>query len=444
MTTHGATMGRNPSMFQRFIHSEVSGSILLLACAIGALAWANSPWSEAYQHLLHTSVGVTWGSANFHLDLHHWINDGLMAIFFFVVGLEIKREVVVGELSSLKKAVLPFAAALGGMVVPAVLYAVLNFRGAGARGWGIPMATDIAFALGILSLFGSRVPVSLKVFLTALAIVDDLGAVVVIAVFYTDKIAFGGLIVAAVLMVLIVVAGRLGVRRTGVYLLLCIGVWAAVFASGVHTTVAGTLIALLVPVQATIAPREFLARCRTRLDQLQSSQLTQQSMIHDHEQLEALGDIYVAAEDMTPAGIRLEHHLHPVTSFLILPLFALFNAGVPISIEGLRAGPIAVGMGVVIGLVIGKQLGVLGLSWLTIRSGRAELPDGVNWGQLWGASCLAGVGFTMSLFIISLAFRDPALDSQAKLGVLVASVIAGLLGYVVLHRTLPAGKDTCA
>ena len=441
MTADHNAEQRNQSMFQRFIHSEVLGSVLLLACAVAALVWANSPWGDSYQHLLHTKIGVTWGKAAFQLSLHHWINDGLMAIFFFVVGLEIKREVVVGELASFKKAVLPFSAALGGMIAPAVLYSIMNFHGPGAKGWGIPMSTDIAFAIGVLSLFGSRVPISLKVFLTALAIVDDLGAVVVIALFYTEKIAFSGLIVAVILMVAIVVAGRMGVRRTSIYLLLCIGVWAAVFTSGIHTTVAGTLIAMLVPVRATIEPRTFLTRCRQRLDQLQTTTLTQQSMIHDHAQLEALGDIYMAAEDMTPAGIGLEHHLHPVTSFLILPLFALFNAGVLVSIESLQAGPFSVGLGVVAGLVLGKQIGVLGASWLAIRSGRAELPTGVCWIQLWGASCLAGVGFTMSLFISSLAFRDPALDSQAKLGVLTASLLAGIFGFIVLQRVLPRDKD---
>ncbi len=303
------------------------------------------------------------------------------------------------------------------------------------------MATDIAFALGILSLFGSRVTVSLKVFLTALAIVDDLGAVVVIALFYTETIVFGALVIAAVFMVLILLAGRLGIRRTSIYLLLCVGVWAAILASGVHTTVAGTLIALLIPVRATLEPRAFLTRCRDRLDQLASSRLTRESMVTDHQQLEALEDIYVAAEDMRPAGISLEHHLHPVSSFLILPLFALFNAGVAVDLGSMATGPISVGIGVVFGLVIGKQIGVLGFSWLAIRTGFAELPAGVSWKHVWGVSCLGGVGFTMSLFVSSLAFSEAAIVGQAKLGVLAASLVAGAIGFIILQRVLPK-KET--
>ncbi len=430
--------GGTPSAFQRFFHSEVSGSIVLLTSAIGALVWANSPWSEQYFHILHTKIGISWADVTYALSLHHWINDGLMAIFFFVVGLEIKRELLVGELSSLKKAALPLSAALGGMLVPAILYTTINLGGEGGHGWGIPMATDIAFALGILALFGKRVPITLKVFLTALAIVDDLGAVVVIALFYTEKISFGALIVAGVLMVAIVVVARMGVRRTGVYLLLMVAVWAAILVSGVHTTIAGTLLALLIPVRATIAPKEFLGRVRRRLGQLEGADLTRESMIVDHSQLQALEEIYVATEDMTPPGIRLEHYLHPVTTFIILPLFALFNAGVVIDLQTLSAGPLAVGLGVVVGLVLGKQIGVMGFSYLAIRSGHAELPQGVTWKQLWAASCLAGVGFTMSLFISSLAFRgSEAFDSQAKLGVLIASVIAGVWGYFKLSRVLP-------
>jgi NhaA family Na+:H+ antiporter len=434
--------GYNLGEFQRFFHSQVSGSIMLLACAIIALVWANSPWSEHYFHILHTKVGVSWADSTHALSLHHWVNDGLMAIFFFVVGLEIKRELVVGELSSIKQAVLPISAALGGMVVPALLYAICNLGGAGAHGWGTPMATDIAFALGILSLFGKRVPITLKVFLTALAIVDDLGAVVVIALFYTEKITLSAVVVAGLFMLLIVGANRLGVRRSGIYLLLMVAVWVAVFASGIHTTVAGTLLALLVPVRAKIGPQVYLDRVKLRLAQLEQSELTRESMIDDHSQLEALGDIYVATDDMRPAGIALERHLHPLTNFIILPLFALFNAGVVINLDTLSAGPLSVALGIIVGLVVGKQLGVMGASYLAVRSGHAELPEGVNWKQLWAASSLAGVGFTMSLFIASLAFRDnEALDSQAKLGVLLASLIAGVLGYWKLSHALPRGED---
>jgi Na+:H+ antiporter, NhaA family len=437
--------GSSPNTFQRFFQSEVSGSILLLACSAIALIWANSPWADSYHHVLHEYIGLDWGPEGatsfedvhkFRMSLHHWVNDGLMAIFFFVVGLEIKRELLVGELSSLKKSALPVGAALGGMLVPALLFTFLNFGGPGMRGWGIPMATDIAFALGALSLFGSRVPVSLKVFLTALAIVDDLGAVVVIAIFYTDTISIMALAVAAAFLSGIFVANRMNVRHTGIYLLLAVAVWVAVLASGVHTTIAGTLIALLVPVRAKIDPREYLKLCRARLDELEAAEFTRDSMIGDQKQLEDLSDIYVASEDMIPAGINLEHRLHPITTFIILPLFALLNAGVPIDIESLSGAPITVGLGVMLGLIVGKQIGVMLFSWLAIRSGLAAMPAGVTWGQLWGISCLAGVGFTMSLFVSGLAFTDQAFDSQSKLGVLTASAISGVLGYIVLHKKL--------
>ena len=424
-------------MFQEFFHSEVSGSIVLLACTIAALFWANSQWSQAYFDLAHTYVGVGWGDHIFKLSLSHWIGDGLMVIFFLVVGLEIKREMVVGQLSSVRQAVLPVSAAVGGMLVPAGIFLLFNSGGPTQHGWGIPMATDIAFALGILSLFGKRVPIGLKVFLTALAIVDDMGAVIVIAVFYTEQIVLGGLVVAGVAMLLVFLAARFGIRRIGVYIILGVIAWAGVLTSGIHATIAGVLLAFLIPVKARIDPSEFHERARRAYRELQETELTRESMVTDKRQMRLLDDLYLTVEDMRPAGIVIEHHLHPIQTFLILPLFAFFKAGVPIGGEAVRdlAGPL--GLGVIGGLFLGKQIGITLFSWLAIRSGRAEMPEGVGWGQLWGASALGGVGFTMSIFVSELAFGDASLISEAKIGILIASLIAGVAGYIILARVLP-------
>jgi NhaA family Na+:H+ antiporter len=423
-------------VFARFVHSEVTGSVILLACTVVALAWANSPWSEHYFHLLHTELGFSIAGTDRTLSLHLWINDLLMAIFFFVVGLEIKREMVVGRLSTFDKAILPVAAALGGMIAPALIYFFLNSSGEASRGWGVPVATDIAFALGVLSLFGKRVPIGLKVFLTALAIADDLGAVLVIAVFYTSTLNFGALITAGIFIALIALAGRLGVRSPMVYLLLAIGVWLAVFESGVHATVAGVLLALLMPVRAGRDPEHFIAEVREKWEELRSSDLTRDSMIHDRSQLDAISNLRRAAQDMQPAGLLFEERLHPFVVFFILPLFAFFNAGV--RIEGGIAQTLAqpVALGVIIGLVLGKQIGITLFTWIAVKSGRAALPDGVDWGDLYGAACLGGVGFTMSLFIAELAFETPALGAEAKIGILSASLIAALWGVSVLFFQL--------
>jgi NhaA family Na+:H+ antiporter len=423
-------------MFQRFFHSEVSGSIVLLASTIVALVWANSPWSDVYFQIAHTKIGISWGDIQFSMSLEHWIADGLMVIFFFVVGLEIKREIVVGQLSSVKRAILPVAAALGGMIFPALIYSLFNISGESSTGWGIPMATDIAFALGILAMFGSRAPIELKVFLTALAIADDLGAVLVIAVFYTEQIVIGGLVTMAVFMILILAANRIGIRQMWVYLLLAVGAWAGVLASGVHATVAGVLVAMLVPVKAKIEAKDFLSTTKKRLDQLERSNLTKESMVKDKNQMEALDDIYLVTEDIRPAGLSLEHQLHPVQSFLLLPLFALFKAGVSLDADSMTQIGGTLGLGIIFGLFFGKQLGILLCSWLAVRSGKTSLPQGISWSQIWGVSILAGVGFTMSIFISDLAFKSAELISQAKIAIIVASLLSGIFGFVVLRRVL--------
>jgi len=426
-------------MFEEFFHSEVTGSILLMIAAVAALVWANSPWSEHYFELAHTYIGVSFGDAAFKLSLQHWVNDGLMAVFFFVIGLEIKREIVVGELSSMHKAVLPVTAAVGGMVVPALFYAAVIYLGGGGHaeaygGWGIPMATDIAFALGILSLFGKRVPLSLKVFLTALAIADDLGAIVVIAIFYTESISVLGLGIAASFLFLIYLASRMGMRSLAGYSVLAVGGWAGLLASGIHATIGGVVVAMLVPVTAKLTPGDFFHRAGNRLRELKGARISKSSMVTDHSQLKSLDDLYLAVEDMRPVGVALEHLLHPLQVFLILPLFAFLNAGVSLDSDVLSTAFNPITFGIVAGLVLGKPVGVLLFSWLAIKSGKAALPEGVGWGHLVGVGCLAGVGFTMSIFISDLAFSDPMAESWAKAAILVASLGAGLLGYVVLRR----------
>jgi NhaA family Na+:H+ antiporter len=425
------------SVINWFIHSQAAGSLLLLACTIVALVWANSPWADVYNDLLHTEVGVSWGAADFKGSLHHWINDGLMVIFFFAVGLEIKREVVVGQLSDIRKAILPVAAAGGGMIVPAALYAFFNAGSDGAAGWGIPMATDIAFALGILALFGSRVPIGLKVFLTALAIADDLGAVLVIALFYTAEINIGALIVAGGLMAVLAGLNIFHSRRLGFFIVVILGIWVAVFWSGIHATVAGILMALMMPIKGKIDPERFFEITETRLAELKATHLSQVSMLENTQQMDALWEIDRATEDMRPSGLSLEQYLHPVQALLILPIFALANAGVPLG-EGIfkaLANPISIG--IIVGLFLGKQLGISVLSWLAIKTGKAALPEGVTWGQLWGAGCVAGVGFTMSLFVSGLAFDDASIIANAKVGILAASLLSGIVGYVVLNKSLP-------
>jgi len=423
--------------FEWFVHSEVTGSILLLVCTVVALACANSPWADSYFDLLHTYVGVSWGEASFKLSLHHWINDGLMVVFFFVVGLEIKRELVVGELSSFHKASLPVAAAVGGMVVPALVFAAINLGGPGARGWGIPMATDIAFALGVLAMFGTRAPLGLKVFLTALAIADDLGAVAVIAVFYTEQINFAALVAAAVFLVLLFAAIHSGFRRRGVLYLLIIGVWLAVFASGVHATVAGILVAMVIPVRPRLDPHRFIDDTEDRLERIKQKELSAHSLLSDREQLDNVERIHSAAEDALPTGLVLEHFLHPIQVWLILPLFALANAGVAIGGDLMAVVSTPLAIGIIVGLVVGKPLGIGLMSWSAVKSGRGALPEGVTWAQVTGAGCLAGIGFTMSLFITDLAFDDETLIATAKVGILGASVLSGVIGYLLLSRSLP-------
>ena len=424
------------NMFERFLHSQVIGALILIATTAVALVWANSTWGQYYYDLTHTYLGVRFGDAEFKLTLSYWIKDGLMAIFFFVVGLEIKREIVVGELSSIDKAMLPVGAALGGAVVPAATYAWLNMGGEGASGWGIPMATDIAFALGVLSLFGKRVPIALKVFLTALAIADDLLAVAVIAIFYTPDLNVALLGLAIITVGLMVVASRAGVRATWVYALLAFIVWIDVLGSGVHATIAGVLVAMVIPVRPAIDPKEFIETASSLLDKAGGEDNSLDALIHDAKRRRSLEQLSLTVEDAIPPGTALEHRLHPVQSLVILPLFALFSAGVAFSPENLEGFPTSVSLGVIAGLVLGKPIGVLAASWLVLRFADIKM-EGVTLPQLLGAGFLAGIGFTMSIFISELAFVNELLIDQAKVGILIASLLAGVCGATILHFTLP-------
>jgi Na+:H+ antiporter, NhaA family len=376
--------------FQRFAGSEAASGVVLLAATACALVWANSPWQPAYVSLLHHPLPISAGHVRLDLTVRLWINDCLMALFFLLVGLEIKREMLCGELASLRKSALPIAAALGGMVVPALLYVAMNLGGIGARGWGIPMATDIAFALGIAALLGPRVPVSLKVFLAAVAIVDDIGAVLVIAIFYTASIAWVSLSVAAALVIALALLNRAGVRHATPYLLLGAALWVAVLSSGIHATIAGVLLALTIPANVRDSDGSLLE--------------------------------------------KLEHALDAPIAFFVVPLFALANAGVRIGGAASSVLSLHVLAGVVVGLVLGKPLGISLAAWLAVRMRIATLPDSVSWRMLRGVSWLGGIGFTMSLFVGALAFGDEALLDSAKTGVLLASCIAAFMGWFMLRE----------
>ncbi len=422
---------------QEFARVEASGGIILLICAILALFWANSPWAEAYFHLWETELAIRIGSFTFSWHFLEWVNDGLMVIFFLVVGLEIKRQLTTGELSSLKRATLPIAAALGGMLAPAAFYLIFNAGGLGEPGWGIPMATDIAFTLGILALLGTRAPLSLKIFFTALAIADDLGAVLVIALFYTSDISWVSLIVAGVILVILFALNRSRIYSPHPYALLGIGLWLAFVQSGIHPTIAGVLLATMIPTRSPPNTGSLLAQCISVLEEFESPELRQGS---ENRQQVAAQTLETVAERMQSPAQKLELSLHPWTTYVVLPIFALANAGVAIKFDMNLFGPVSIG--IVLGLVLGKPLGVTLLSWLAIRLGLAEMPGDIEWRQLISASFLAGIGFTMSLFIAGAAFKDPALLDEAKLGILVASLLAGLIGAVLSIVNSPSHVET--
>ena len=420
---------------RQFFQMEAAGGILLMISAAIALIWANSPFAEAYFHLWHAHVAVEIGSLKIDKHLLHWINDGLMAIFFLLVGLEIKREVLTGELASPKKAALPIAAAIGGMLVPALFYVAFNAGSSTISGWGVPMATDIAFALGVIILLGKRVPTTLKIFIVALAIVDDLGAVLVIAFFYTSKVSFTALIYGAVFLVGLIVANRLGVRKSPVYVILGICLWVAFLKSGVHATLAGVLMALTIPSSRKSTPYQFMEANRKAMYDYMGGVTPDQKKL-THKQEHAVHDIEHAARNISSPMERFEHSLHSWVTFLIMPIFAFANAGVSfagIDIGAAITSPVA--LGIIVGLFLGKQFGIFGFSWLAIKFGLAEMPAKTNWKQLYGVSMLAGIGFTMSLFIASLAFTEAQMLDIAKIGIITASLLSGIVGWMVLSSS---------
>jgi len=427
--------------FQLFARRQASGAAVLLVCAILALAWVNSPWAWSYEQMLGVPLGISIGEQSLRLDLRHWINDGLMAIFFFGVGLEIKREFLVGELAERRKALLPIVAAVGGMVVPALVYAGFNFNGAGAHGWGIPMATDIAFALGALAVLGSRIPEALKVFLVALAIVDDLGALLVIAIFYTDSIDLRGVALIVALLLALWVANRSGARRGAVYLLLGLGLWGAFFMSGLHATLAGVLTAFFVPARVKIVPDALPQVIRRGADNIDAQARNDKPDAMDPDRVAIINAIGGSLNAATAPLQRFEHMVQPWVTYAILPVFGLFNAGVVVNAAVLGTLPTAVPLGIMVGLVLGKSIGIGLASWLAVKTGLAELPEGASWQHLIGTAFLAGIGFTMALFISGLAFAGTQFEHEAQLAILTGSLLAAAVGFAILLTAKAPGPE---
>jgi NhaA family Na+:H+ antiporter len=418
----------------RFIQNSTTSGILLFAVAVLALLLANSPWEKAYHQFWEHTFSIGYDSYQVSQSLHYWINDGLMAIFFFVIGLELKREVMAGKLSRPKDAILPVAAGLGGMLVPALLYLSLNPSGETSTGWGIPMATDIAFALGILYLLGNKAPLSLKLFLTVLAIADDIGAVLVIAFFYTPSIVMTSLLYGGGFLLVLVIGNLLGIRSIVFYGAVGIGgLWLAFLLSGVHATIAGIVVALTIPANVKINDTHFVTKMKTLTKDFEQSTPNQVTLL-THEQLEIVEKIrFYSLAALTPLQ-RLEHALHPLVAFVVMPIFALANAGITFS-GGFTENMFSqVSLGVILGLVVGKFVGIVGISNLLVLFRLASLPEGMTWRHIYGVALLAGVGFTMSLFITDLAFENPTLIIQSKIGIFMASIIGGIGGYLVLKK----------
>jgi NhaA family Na+:H+ antiporter len=413
---------------ERFMHIEAGSGIALLAAAVIALVWANSPWSESYEALWHTPVSVGFGPFTMEESLHFWINDLLMTVFFLVVGLEIKREITEGALSEWRRAALPLAAALGGMVVPALLFFSFNMTGPGQRGWGVPMATDIAFAVGVLTLLGSRVPAGLRVLLLAIAIIDDIGAIIVIAVFYSTGFDPAGLVTGGGAILAMILLKSSGVRNPWIYvapgLVLCGGLMQL----GVHPTIAGVIAGLLTPARSWFGREGFLSAARSAIDEF--SQRAEQPNHDEHELLEPLSKLARARREALSPARRVESALHPWVAFGIMPIFALANAGVHLggmSFETIGAGGVL--FGVTLGLVVGKPLGILLMSWLSVKMKICALPPGVSWTGLFVIGSAGGIGFTMAIFIAELAFPGTPLLAVSKLGVLIGTAIAGAMAF---------------
>ena len=440
---HSTPLARITQPLEQFMATEAAGGIVLMVAALTAIAWANSPWSDVYQDMLHAHIHVDLGFYAVDESVHYWINDVAMVIFFFLMGLEIKRELVLGELTSMRRAMAPLAAAAGGMIVPAAIFLLLVSGNEARVGWGVPIATDIAFALGVAVLLGPRVSTGLKVLLLALAIFDDLGAVAVIAIFYAEGVALGALAVAFALLGLTYALNRLGVRHIPIYVLVGIGIWVAVRESGVHPTTVGVALGLLTPWRPWSRPDQFVAEAREILHEVESESYAPDAADGRHHHNAAVARLRRLNTTSIAPLDRLEHELNPWVAFLIIPVFALANAGVDLRGDTLAtAFSESLTWGVAVGLFVGKPLGVLLGTMVAVRLG-AELPSGVSWSGVLGVGALAGIGFTVALFVAELAYPSDALLTQAKVGVFVGSLASGALGYALLRRsgrvTSPAG-----
>jgi NhaA family Na+:H+ antiporter len=422
---------------QRFMQEEAAGAVVMLLAASAALAWANSPWQDSYYELWSTPFVIELGDV-IHLDLTlgEWVNEALMTLFFFVVSLEIKRELTSGELREPRRAALPVVAALGGMILPAGIYFALNPSGPAADGWGIPVATDIAFAVGVVTLVG-RVAPAAKVFLLALAIVDDVGGIIVIAAFYTGDLSLGWLVAAGGLLAVVVVVARLHVRAMWVYVGLAILLWLATHESGIHATLAGVALGLVTPAWSFFDPKDYASHARPLVDRIDTTFADDELTTSELEENEAdINELVRLSRESTSPLLTWLYWLGPVVAFVVVPLFALANAGVTFTADSFDdLGADRVLLGVVLGLVLGKTLGVVGATWLAVRLRFGRLPADTSWAQLCGLAVTAGIGFTVALFITTLAFTDPGLTESAKTGVLIASVLAGVGGYAILRLT---------
>jgi NhaA family Na+:H+ antiporter len=413
---------------QRLFTSGSSLGIILLVMVVIAMAWANSPWSHYYHELWTLKLTIGFKGSELTKSLHYWINDFLMAYFFFMVGLELKREFMVGELSTVKKAALPLVSALGGMLVPALLYALINYNGEGANGWGIPMATDIAFAIGLLALAGKAVSDSSKTFLTALAAADDIGAILIITFFLSSGLDLGNLLAAGIYFSIMLVGNLIGIRNVWFYFILGIfGLWIALFLSGVHATLAGVLAALCIPARSVISESTFVQRIKEKASQLYDTSFTDHKLLREN-QVEIVTEIINDSKKILSPLQRLEQKVKPLVNYFILPLFALSNAGVTLKgdVLGMLLHPISIG--IIAGLCLGKLIGIFGASALIVKSNLAKLPTGTNWSDIGGVSMMAGIGFTMSIFIAELSLTDERLLQIAKVGIITASVLSGSIG----------------
>ena len=415
---------------QAYIHTEEVGAAILIVAAAAALGWANSPWSESYLDFWHINISFDIHVFAISEDLEHLVNDGLMAIFFFIVGLEIKRELLHGELSSFRKAMVPVAAAIGGMVAPALIYTAFNGGGEGAAGWGIPMATDIAFALGVLALLGKRIPAELRVFLLGLAVVDDLGAIAVIAIFYSDAISWVDLGLAVGLFAVIAACVRFGVGSFGFYLILSVVMWQFLLESGIHATLAGVALAAIVPSKPALQRKDYAVTVDALLQEFR----VEMENGEEEEAQTTVEEIERLSRGTEGPMERIEGIVHPWVSFIILPLFALANAGIVFSTDTLAdASTSPVTLGVFVALLVGKVVGILGATWLAVRLGIGSLPTGVTWAQVLGVGLLAAIGFTVAIFVSGIAFEDHAVSDLAKIGIFAASLLAGVVGYLFLR-----------